>query len=117
MDHIAFMQFLQNVEAERGDAHARVTRAYPGHDGSSVLIHLPQSAWEYSEWLEQHHGIAFQDWVQHCQANPFEDWCLSKLLLYWLWADECDRYCKGLPTPSRQEPDGFEPFGVAVNDR
>ena len=80
------------------------------------MIHLPQSAWDYVDWLEVRGDIDFQSWVTHSEQHPFEDWSLSQLLMYWLWLDECRRHRNGEPTPTNVPPEGFEPYGERAND-
>ena len=93
-----------------------VARCYRNAAGTDVLIHLPQSYWDYVDWLEARNLIDFQYWVTHTDQHPFEDWSLSQLLMYWLWLDECRRYRCGDETMTNLPPEGYEAHGEAAND-
>lgn len=72
------------------------------------MIFLPRVCWDYVDWLDTEGETKFADWVVHCDKAPFEDCCLSYLLFYWLWYDECERFRQGLPTPNPYPPMGYE---------
>ncbi|SIS72867.1 hypothetical protein SAMN05421759_102681 [Roseivivax lentus] len=81
-----------------------------------MLIHLPQNYWAYVDWLEARGDIDFQAWVLHVEENPFEDWPMPQLLMYWLWLDETRRHRNGDPAPSAAPPEGFTRYGEPSND-
>lgn len=83
-------------------------RAYKNAKGVDELIHLQVGYWSYVEWLEANTDIRFGDWVIHCDQNPFEDWPLSKLLMYWLWKDQCGRFAEGERNDQPFPPMGYE---------
>ncbi|GAA6176991.1 hypothetical protein NBRC116593_29100 [Sulfitobacter pacificus] len=115
MSHIEFMQYLQS-QAGSDAQHKPVTRLYKNNAGTDVMIHLPQSYWDYVDWSEARGDIDFSYWVTHTEQNPFEDWTLSRLLMYWLWLDECRRHRLGHETPTDTPPEGYEAFGERSND-
>ena len=84
------------------------TRPYKNAKGVDAMIFLPHVYWEYVDWLDAEGETKFADWVVHCDKTPFEDCCLSYLLFYWLWYDECERFRQGLPTPNPYPPMGYE---------
>ena len=86
-----YMHYLQSRLEEHPD-NKPVGRFYKNIAGADVLIHLPQCYWDYVEWSEARGDIDFQYWVTHTEQNPFEDWSLSQLLMYWLWLDRCRRH-------------------------
>ena len=114
MSQIDFMAFLREIEST-DPRHRTETRFYPNGQGADVMVQLPRSSWAYVDWLEQTQGGEFGAWVIHCLNTPFEDWPLSELLMYWLWADECGRHRKGMVAPSDAPPVGYEPYGIAAN--
>ncbi|QBY02535.1 hypothetical protein E2K80_18805 [Rhodophyticola sp. CCM32] len=116
MSQIEFMKFLSEID-DHHEGQTTETRLYPNGQGAEVMVQLPQSSWAYVDWLEQTQGGDFAGWVTHCLQTPFEDWPLSKLLMYWLWADECERHRRGMATRSETKPDGYVPYGLAANDR
>lgn len=90
-------------------------RAYKNAKGVDELIYLPKGYWEYVAWVEANTEIDFAKWVVHCDQNPFEDWSLSHLLMYWLWNDECNRFRNGEPTPNPYPPMGYEGWADEVH--
>jgi hypothetical protein len=115
MNHLEFMHHLRKQEA-LNPAHAPTARTYPNNAGVDALIHLPESMWDYVDWLEARGDIDFSAWVIHCEKTPCEGYTLSHLLMYWLWLDECRRHRAGLPTPNAILPAGYEAYGEAAND-
>lgn len=109
------MKHLQEHEA-RSSTHRPVTRNYPNGQSVEMLIHLPQSTWDYADWLEARGVISIQAWVAHCHANPSPGFTLSHLLMYWFWLDQCRRYRNGDDLPHKEVPDGYEAYGEAAND-
>lgn len=85
-----------------------VARVYKNAKRVDEVIWLHQCYWQYVDLLETQGEISFAEWVVHCDNNPFEDWTLSHLLMYWLWSDECGRFREGLPTPKPYPPLGYE---------
>jgi hypothetical protein len=83
-------------------------RPYNNAKGVDEMIFLTRANWDYVDFLEAEGETNFADWVVHCDETPFEDWCLSFLLMYWLWTDECGRFRQGLPTPHPFPPMGYE---------
>lgn len=83
-------------------------RAYKNAKGIDELVYLQQGYWHYVAWAEKNTDIDFAEWVIHCDKNPFEDFSLSHLLMYWLWDDHCNRFRQGLPTPNSYPPLGYE---------
>ncbi len=106
MDHHEFMKYLRHVP--NLPSYKVVSRVYKNAKGVDEFIWLHQCYWDYVEWLEARGDINFSEWVVHCDNNPFEDWTLSHLLMYWLWLDECGRFRQGLPTPNPYPPMGYE---------
>lgn len=115
MNHIQYLHHLREFEAKNPN-HAVQARAYINAAGADELIFLPQSMWEYVDWLEARGYIDFQVWVLHCEANPVETFTLSHLIMYWLWLDDCRRHRYGLPTHTNVLPEGYEAYGEAAND-
>lgn len=115
MSHIDFMKHLQSG-TKKDPLNAPVTRFYKHAAGADSMIHLPQGYWNYVDWLEARGDIDFTIWVTHCEENPFEDWPVSQLLMYWLWLDNCRRHRYGEATFSDTPPEGYEPYGERAND-
>lgn len=115
MNHFEYMEHLREHEA-RSLNHKPVARAYRNGAGVDELIHLPQSMWDYADWLEAEGHISMQEWVTHCEANPWQGMTLSHLIMYWLWLDNCRRYRYGEPLPDNVPPEGYEACGEAAND-
>lgn len=89
-------------------SYETVARPYKNAKGVDEMIFLTPANWDYVDWLEAKDGADFGEWVVHCDQNPFDNWCLSFLLMYWLWKDECGRFRQGLPTPNSFPPMGYE---------
>lgn len=83
-------------------------RPYKNAQGVDALIYLQRGYWDYVTWAEKNTEIDFADWVIHCDKNPFEDWPLSKLLMYWLWTDQCNRFRAGEQIHKPYPPMGYE---------
>ncbi|WP_395173526.1 hypothetical protein [Roseibium alexandrii] len=88
--------------------HQPLSRVYKNNHDIDTVIALPRGYWEYVDFLESRLEISFLTWVRHCDRNPFEDWSLSELLMYWLWLDQCHRFYEGLPTNKPKPPMGYE---------
>ena len=104
-------QWYLNDLRERTDGSAKQqieARPYKNAKGVEELIFLLKETWAYVEWLEENDAIDFAQWVVHCDNNPVETFCLSHLLMFWLWDDECYRHKLGLPTPTQNPPAGFD---------
>lgn len=106
MDHQQFMQTLRR--APNAPSYEIVSRIYKNASGVDEIIWLNRGYWEQVDWLESRGDIDFSEWVVHCDNNPFEDWALSSLLMYWLWLDECNRFRENLPTFKPYPPMGYE---------
>lgn len=115
--HIDFMRHLRAVEAS-GPAYALVTRSYQSvlHE-TELLIHMPQSTWDYADWLEAQGKASIPLWLMDCETAPVETMPISQQLMTRLWNDECARHYHGLPTPTDTPPQGFETWQPAANDR
>ena len=107
MGHEDYMRYLRHRAPNHASCKIQ-SRVYKNAKEIDEIIFLPAGYWWYVDWLEARDEICFADWVVHCDLNPFEDWCLSHLLHYWLWYDECERFRKGLPTPNPYPPMGYE---------
>ncbi len=106
MDHQEFMRSLRHVP-NHPDYEVQA-RAYKNTHGVDQMIFLHKCYWEYVDWLEARGDIDFAEWVIHCENNPFEDFTLSHLLMYWLWNDACERFKQDLPTMQPCPPMGYE---------
>ncbi|MCG8405203.1 MAG: hypothetical protein MI923_08410 [Phycisphaerales bacterium] len=107
MDNRKYLADLRRRMPNR-PSHKIEARSYKNASGVDELIYLPTGYWNYVEWAEKNTEIDFADWVVHCDTNPSEGFCLSHLLMYWLWTDECNRFRQGLPTPHPYPPMGYE---------
>jgi len=116
MSQIEFMNYLQSVKNDHPE-HTPVMRLFKNTAGADVMIHLPKNSWNYVDWLVGRGDIDFGVWVQHCEQTPFNDWPISKLLMYWLWLDDCRRHRGGIETYSNVPPQGYDAFGDPANDR
>lgn len=88
-----------------------VAKPYKNAEGVDEIISMMRCNWDYVDWLEANSEIKFAEWVIHCDKNPWENMCLSNLLMYWLWLDECNRFKEGLPTPNAYPPMGYVGWG------
>lgn len=115
--HIEFMRHLRANEALDPD-YKLVTRSYQSvlHE-TELLIHMPQSTWDYADWLEAEGKALMPLWLMDCETNLANDMPISKRLMTRLWNDECSRHYHGLPTPTDTPPQGFATWRQPVNDR
>jgi hypothetical protein len=114
--HLKYMQWLRERNAI-DPSFTTTSRTYKNLAGADELIWLPNSYWDYVDWMEERGDISFADWVIHCEKNPHEDVSISNLLLYWLWQDECSRWMNCQPTPTTKRPAGLKFWKASYGDR
>lgn len=116
MKHTEFMHYLRH-RTPNTSGYEPLPRIYRNAKGIEEIIYLPRCWWSYVDWAEANTDIDFAVWVVHCDQNPFDDWTLSHLLMYWLWLDECNRFREGLPTPDPYPPMGYQGWADEYHSR
>lgn len=87
-----------------------VSRGVALSDGTTEIITMPKSTWDYADWLSAEMGATVASWVEDVKAQE-PDYLPSHVLWTWLWRNECERFREGLETPDPYPPMGYQGWG------